>query len=82
MTSKETEGLCIWQCTCLLAFVDQSVPDGFEVSERREMLMRREIVEVADGFIFRGVAQRISPCMEAEGPQHTSNRLGCWTIYR
>jgi len=32
-----------------------------EVSERREMLMRREIVEVADGFTFRGLAQLTSP---------------------
>ena len=43
--------------------------------------MRREIVEVADGFTFPGVAQ-LTSLHEAEGPQHPSNRLGCWTIYR
>jgi len=51
------------------------------VNESREMLMRREIVEVADGFTFRGVAQHTTACKVAEGPQHASNRLGCWTVY-
>ena len=43
------------------------------------MLMRREIVQVADGLTFREVAQLTSLCAVADAPQRVSNRLGCWT---
>jgi hypothetical protein len=44
--------------------------------------MRSEIVEVADSFTFRGVAQHTTTCTIAEGPQYVPNRLGGSTIYR
>ena len=44
--------------------------------------MRREIVEVADGFTFRGVAEHTTTCTVAEGPQCVSNRLGGSRVYR